>query len=93
MHRRLRRLRLLAASYLRVFLDNPHVGLVASNKYVCINACLNLPQGHNLAWQPCDDSCCIQDGGVFQCSNRGDVNLRSKQNASTDKTTTVRTIL
>ena len=57
MHRRLRRLRLLAASYLRVFLDNPHVGLVASNKYVCINACLNLPQRHNLAWQPCDDSC------------------------------------
>ena len=26
------------------------------NKYVCINACLNLPQRHNLAWQPCDDS-------------------------------------
>ena len=30
--------------------------VVASNKYVCINACLNLPQRHNLAWQPCDDS-------------------------------------
>ena len=38
-------------------------------------------------------TCCIQDCGVFQCSSRGDVNLRSKQNASTDKTTTIRTIL
>ena len=30
--------------------------VVASNKYVCINACLNLPQRYNLAWQQCDDS-------------------------------------
>ena len=32
------------------------LGLVASNKCACINACLNLPQRHYLAWQPCDDS-------------------------------------
>ena len=30
--------------------------VVASNKYVCINACLNLLQRYNLAWQQCDDS-------------------------------------
>ena len=33
------------------------LGLVASNEYICINACLNLPQRHILAWQPRDDSC------------------------------------
>ena len=40
---------------------------------------------------------CSQDGGVFQRSNRSDVdldvNLPSKQNASTYKTKKVRTVL
>jgi len=96
-----RRLRLLEASYLRDWYRPSHLPFGSNHRKNRLVVRCRFSCGIELKWPVprCYrnvtilltnhviflSTCCSQDGGLFQRSNRSDVDLLSKQNASTYK--------